>query len=177
MIISRKNKKKRNAQLNFFNPLCTATIKLFRQLCFFWYFPRIIEGPGFTGNEEIVWFLAKKICSCQELDQNQVALFSHLNQTQPLHVTFYKKTRPTYQFKIWVGSFHKQIYNKKPRSFESEGFSSMYSIQNQPSLIFSASDGPAESCWAQQGWGLSMIVSLHFYLVGSSILLLLYIEV
>ena len=75
----------------FFNPLCTASIKSFRQLCFFWQLPRIIEGPGFTRKEEIVWFLVKKICFCQELDQNQVALFSHLNQTQPLHVTFYNK--------------------------------------------------------------------------------------
>ena len=117
---------------NFFNPLCTATIKSFRQLCFFWYFPRIIEGPGFTGKEEIIWFLAKKICSCQELDQNQVALFSHLNQTQPLHVTFYKKQGRRINSKFGLSNKCCQIYNKKavwasnnPRSFEREGFNSI----------------------------------------------------
>jgi hypothetical protein len=74
--------------------------------------PRIIEGPGFTGKEEIVCFLAKKICFCQELDQNQVALFSHLNQTQPLHVTFYNKQGRRINSKLrWA--FHKQIYKKK----------------------------------------------------------------
>ena len=96
---------------NFFNLLCTASIKSFRQLCFFWQLPRIIEGPGFTGQEEIVWFLVKKICFCQELDQNQVALFSHLNQT--LHVTFYNKQGRRINSKFrWVHLINKSTIKK-----------------------------------------------------------------
>ena len=76
----------------FFNPLCTASIKSFRQLCFFWQLPRIIEGPGFTGKEEIVWFLVKKICFWPRIGSKPSGtIFTFEPDTQPLHVTFYNK--------------------------------------------------------------------------------------